>query len=246
MLREFPECPICRSTDGYKIGEYHLVVMAECENCRARWGSPQFLDLKPMKEITLWRTPKDGRYLFIEKISKPVTFWRIGGRLTTEGERKKTLMTKRYGNVPLLVCEEPIMSLSADWHAIVSPVGGERNLYVYSILTNKRLIFLKTWLMGGRKGKIDYALPLDEIDSACPNGVITLEESPCIRVKLKNGEYFRLLFTTGESMLKYPGFLTFEDVKPLLVTIENRWATAINNAVAGAPNSNSFLYPEGW
>jgi uncharacterized protein (DUF983 family) len=79
MRSVFPECPICTSKEGYKVGEYHLVVMAECKNCGARWGSPQFSDLKPMQEIILWQAPKDGRYRLLEGFSKRPSFWASHG-----------------------------------------------------------------------------------------------------------------------------------------------------------------------
>ena len=68
--------------------------MAECKNCGAKWGSPQFSDLKPMKEIVLWAASKDGRYVVMERMSEPVTFWKIDNRLTTEDERKKALVAE--------------------------------------------------------------------------------------------------------------------------------------------------------
>ena len=74
MRSEFPQCPICTSTSGYKIGQYYFEVVAECKNCGAKWGSPQFSDLKPIKEIILWKAPRDGHYASFEGLSAPVTY----------------------------------------------------------------------------------------------------------------------------------------------------------------------------
>jgi hypothetical protein len=65
--------------------------MAECKNCGARWGSPQFLDMKPMKQIILWRAPSDGYYRGLEGFSKPPSFW------TSNSKRAYEKYGPKYG-----------------------------------------------------------------------------------------------------------------------------------------------------
>lgn len=74
MERYFPNCPICKSTDGY-IAEGTFIKTVTCKNCGAKFQSQEFKNLKPMTEMQLWDTPRDGRFSDLRLKMKPIEFW---------------------------------------------------------------------------------------------------------------------------------------------------------------------------
>ena len=179
-----------------------------------------------MEEITLWAAPHDGRYERIEAISRQSDFWKRGNRLTSETERLKTLIVERFGDIPFLKDEEPILDVGPTW--LAAKFIGEVNEWdlnnrqlrlIGPILTNRSIIILKH----EKKWKIGSETPLDEVKSAA--GIETKGPSH-VEVRLKNDGNFLLFFY--EHVNQETRFYAVRSPP----TISNRWATAINNAIA--------------
>ena len=81
MQEEFPKCPICGSTNGYKlsgiIGKY-----AQCLTCMTKWQL--FVKDKRILELTLHEFPKDGSSSYTITSTKKPLFTIIGTRLPTD------------------------------------------------------------------------------------------------------------------------------------------------------------------
>jgi hypothetical protein len=238
MRREFPECPICMSIDGYEVDKYYsFEIVVECRSCGAKWGSLQFSDLKPMEEITLRAAPHDG-YVKLEHRSKPASFWKRVGRLASEGEREMSLTSGIFKYISFFEGEKPILSLGAEWYAVKvwNFVGEDRDAakiagtfgLLSPILTNKRIIFLKYdeirfWELRSSRLVVDSDMPLDEVESAASTGTRISH----LEVRRKNGGSFLLFFIKAEKSEGSPIYFVKNNPK-----ISNRWAKAINNAIA--------------
>ncbi len=75
MLDEFPQCPICKSNEGYFV-EGTLIKTVKCNNCGAKFHSPQFVSLATMKELQLRDLPRDGRCAGLRRKYQSVDFWK--------------------------------------------------------------------------------------------------------------------------------------------------------------------------
>lgn len=81
MREEFPKCPICGSTNGYKFSGI-ISKYAQCLKCTTKWQF--FVKEEKISELKLHELPKDGSAVYTITSTKAPLFTTIGTRLPTD------------------------------------------------------------------------------------------------------------------------------------------------------------------
>jgi hypothetical protein len=101
MTKNFPKCPICKSSKGYEV-EGLTTNYIRCKSCKAKWRATiEFTrgGHKGVNNLTLLESDKDGKTVPLIRKKYPIDFWRsfTPEKLLIEKEfldKKKKLLQK--------------------------------------------------------------------------------------------------------------------------------------------------------
>jgi hypothetical protein len=105
MTKNFPKCPICKSSKGYEV--YGLTInYIRCKSCKAKWRAT--IDFtrgghEGINNLTLLESDKDGKTVSLIRKKCPIDFWqsftpeklRIEKRIEKEFQAKKKKLLQK-------------------------------------------------------------------------------------------------------------------------------------------------------
>jgi hypothetical protein len=168
MAKDFPKCPICKSTEGYDISGV-VKNYVQCKSCKAKWRSTVNRSGRDFKiaTLSLVEADKDGKTVSLIENKFPIDFW-----------RSFTTTKLRISEIPIVkelktVFGTPIMEGKGRYyggHKKFVPVYGKGDRSTFYLTKD---YFVSSATFGSPKYQI--RIPLDTVQ--LPELSITKEES---------------------------------------------------------------------